>query len=70
MIYPVLDHNYDTASYRQFGSSWGVLTRTDMIWFHCHCVNHPDELDLPYVSPLRATDLRGAADSAGSRSIA
>ena len=27
LVYPVLDHDYDTASYRQFGSSWGVLTR-------------------------------------------
>jgi acetyl esterase len=57
MIYPVLDHDYDTESYRQFGSSWGVLTKTDMTWFHCHYLSHPDELDLPYVSPLRCTDL-------------
>ena len=33
---------------------WGVVTRTDMAWFHSHYVSHPDELDLPYVSPLRS----------------
>ena len=59
MVYPVLDHDYDTASYRQFGSSWGVLTRTDMVCFHSNYVSHPDQLDLPYVSPLRCTDLSG-----------
>jgi acetyl esterase len=59
MVYPVLDHDYETASYRQFGSSWGVLTRTDMICFHSNYVSHPDQLDLPYVSPLRCTDLSG-----------
>ena len=57
LVYPVLDHDYETASYRQFGSNWGVLTRTDMAWFHSHYVSHPDQLDLPHVSPLRSTDL-------------
>ena len=57
MVYPVLDHDYETDSYRQFGSTWGVLTRTDITWFHCHYVSHPDELDLPYVSPLKSSNL-------------
>jgi acetyl esterase len=59
MVYPVLDHDYETTSYRQFGSKWGVLTRTDMVWFHSHYVSHPDQLDQPYVHPLRCTDLSG-----------
>ena len=59
MVYPILDHGYETASYRQFGSSWGVLTRTDMVCFHSNYVSHPDQLDLAYVSPLRCTDLSG-----------
>ena len=63
MVYPVLDHDYDTASYRQFGSNWGVLTRTDMVWFHCNYLNHPDQRDLPYVSPLRALDLEGLPEA-------
>jgi acetyl esterase len=57
MIYPVLDHDYENGSYRQFGASWGVITRNDMQSFHCQYVSHPDELDLPYVSPCRCTDL-------------
>ena len=63
LIYPVLDHNYDNESYRQFGSSWGVLTRTDMVWFHCHYLSHPDQLDLPYVSPGRCSDLSGLPEA-------
>ena len=63
MVYPVLDHDYETDSYRQFGSSWGVLTRTDMIWFHCHYVSHPDHLDQPYASPLRCADLTGLPEA-------
>jgi acetyl esterase len=57
LVYPVLDHDYDNRSYGQFGTSWGVLTRADMVWFHCHYLSHPDQLDLPYVSPTRCADL-------------
>lgn len=63
LVYPVLDHDYDNESYRQFGSSWGMLTRADVIWFHCHYVSHPDQLDLPYVSPARCTDLGGLPEA-------
>jgi|SRR5581483_7741262 len=56
-IYPVLDHDYENQSYRQFGASWGVITRNDMASFHCQYVSHPDQLDLPYVSPCRCSDL-------------
>jgi acetyl esterase len=63
LVYPVLDHDYETASYREFGSAWGVLTRTDMTWFHSHYVSHPDQLDLPYVSPLRCTALSGLPEA-------
>jgi acetyl esterase len=59
LIYPVLDHDYDNESYRSFGTSWGVITRTDMMWFHCQYVSHPDQLDQPYVSPVRCRDLTG-----------
>ena len=30
-----------------------------MVCFHSNYVSHPDQLDLPYVSPLRCTDLSG-----------
>jgi acetyl esterase/lipase len=63
LIYPMLDHDYHTESYGLFGSSWGTVTRTDAIWYYCHYVNHPDELDLPYVSPLRCRDLTGLPEA-------
>jgi acetyl esterase len=63
LIYPVLDHGYDNDSYKQFGSDWGVVTRTDMIWFHCHYLSDPRQLDLPYVSPLRCADLSGLPEA-------
>jgi acetyl esterase len=63
LVYPVLDHDYDSPSYRQFGSDWGVLTRTDMVCFHSHYLSHPDQLDQPYVSPLRCADLVGLPEA-------
>jgi acetyl esterase len=59
MVYPVLDHDYENGSYKQFGESWGIITRNDMASFHCQYVSHPNQLDLPYVSPCRCTDLSG-----------
>jgi acetyl esterase len=63
MVYPVLGHNHDTESYRKFGSSWGVLTKTDIAWFHCHYLSHPDQLNLSYVCPLSSTDLSGMPEA-------
>lgn len=55
LVYPVLDHNYRTDSYRRFGDGiLSALSCDDVIWFHHHYVHRPEELDLPYVSPLRA----------------
>ena len=34
-----------------------------MTWFHCNYVSHPDQLDLPYVSPVRAPDLSGLPEA-------
>ena len=55
LVYPALDRNYHTASYNRFGDgALSLLSRADVIWFHGHYVNRAEELDLPYVSPLRA----------------
>lgn len=40
-----------------------MLTKTDMTWFRCHYLSHPDQLNLPYVSPLRSTDLTGMPEA-------
>jgi acetyl esterase len=58
LVYPALDHNYDNRSYQCHGDGISsALSRTDVIWFHNHYVSRPEELDLPYVSPLRAESL-------------
>jgi acetyl esterase len=59
LIYPVLDHDYETTSYLAFGDGGqSALSRTDVAWFHDQYVGRPEELDSPYVSPLRAQTLQ------------
>ena len=60
LVYPALDHNYDNGSYQRYGDGISsALSRADVVWFHSHYVSQPKELDLPYVSPLRAGSLAG-----------
>lgn len=60
LVYPVLDHIYETDSYQRFGDgTLSALSRADVAWFHSLYINDPAELDLPYVSPLRAENLVG-----------
>jgi len=60
LLYPVLDHDLDTDSYRRLGEGH-LLLRDDMKWFLDHYVPDVAERDNPYVSPLRADDLTGLA---------
>jgi acetyl esterase len=55
---PVMDHNFETASYREHATGRG-LTRAAMQWFWGHYAPDPARRNEPYASPLRATDLRG-----------
>jgi acetyl esterase len=55
---PVLDHDFETASYRANAIGCG-LTRSGMRWFWDHYVPDPKLRDEPYASPLRAKDLSG-----------
>jgi acetyl esterase len=57
LIYPVTDHGYETASYRDNAEGY-LLTRGDMVWFWNHYLGGQDGSE-PYASPLRAKDLRG-----------
>jgi acetyl esterase len=58
LVYPLLDRNFETESYRSYGDgSLSALSLADVTWFLDQYVNGPDELDLPFVSPLRASDL-------------
>jgi acetyl esterase len=57
LLYPVLDHDFSTASYETHGPRKLVLSAADMRWYWNHYV--PDEARRrdPLASPLRAGDL-------------
>ena len=61
MIYPVTDYfSSDHGSYKENAEGYG-LTAVGMKWFWGHYLNSAAEADNPYVSPLRARDLRRLA---------
>jgi acetyl esterase len=58
LVYPALDRNYESSSYQAFGDgTLSALSTADVMWFHNHYVNRPEDLELPHVSPLRAKSL-------------
>ena len=58
LIYPVTEHGYETASYRE--NAKGLLLEKDsMVWFWNHYLASPADGQNPYASPLRARDLKG-----------
>jgi acetyl esterase len=59
LIYPVLDHAFDTASYLEHGSGY-LLGREEMIWFWDQYAPEVSMRDDPRASPLRAADVSGA----------
>jgi acetyl esterase len=59
MIYPVTDYfNSNHPSYSENAEGYG-LTAAGMRWFWTHYLNRESESDSPFVSPLRASNLRG-----------
>lgn len=58
LIYPVTNHNFDTASYHEFAEGYGLM-RAGMIHFWNSYLGKPEDGRNPYASPLQATDLRG-----------
>jgi len=58
LIYPVTNHDFDTASYQENGAGY-LLTQDMMKWFWDHYLNSADEGKHAVVSPLRADNLRG-----------
>jgi len=58
LIYPVTNHDFDTASYQENGAGY-LLTQDMMKWFWDHYLNSADEGRQAVVSPLRADNLRG-----------
>jgi acetyl esterase/lipase len=53
LLYPALDADFDTESYRAYGSGY-YNTREAMIWYWDQYVPRPADRTHPYAGPLRA----------------
>lgn len=60
LVYPVVDHSFDTASYRENAEGFG-LTEETMRWYWEQYLGPGVSGDTPDASPLRAGDLSGLA---------
>jgi acetyl esterase len=58
LIYPVTDRNFETVSYREFASGFG-LTRANMQWFWDCYLPVGSGIPDPQAAPLRAASLKG-----------
>jgi acetyl esterase len=58
LVYPVIDHDFETASYRENAEGY-LLTKDSMVWFWNHYLTGPNDAENPYASPLRAKSLSG-----------
>jgi len=58
LIYPVTDHSYGTASYRDNADGY-LLTKDAMVWFWNHYLTGAGDSANPYASPLRAKSFGG-----------
>ncbi len=56
LIYPITDHNFETASYKECGQDY-MLTQETMVWFWDHYCPDTQQRNESYASPLRADDL-------------
>jgi acetyl esterase len=56
LVYPILDHDFETASYREHATAY-LLGRENMISFWDRYVPEQEARDRPDASPLRAPDL-------------
>jgi len=58
LYYPIVDHSYDTPSYRQNAEGY-FLSRATMEWFWGHYLARPSDGDSVDASPIRARDFQG-----------
>lgn len=56
LIYPVTDHSFETASYKNYADGY-LLTKATMEWFWNHYLNIQSDGTNPYASPLRSQRL-------------
>lgn len=59
LVYPVVDHDFTTASYDQYADAGLILNRAEMVWFWDHYVPGVADRSHPHASPLRAADHSG-----------
>jgi acetyl esterase len=57
LIYPVTDMRLDTPSFSEFADG-PIITRRDVAWFNEQYIARAEDADSPYLSVLRAPDLR------------
>jgi acetyl esterase len=62
LIVPVIDHNFETASYRENAEGYG-LTAEAMRWYWQHYLPRETDGAHPYASPIRTSSLRGLPPS-------
>lgn len=58
LIYPVLDTDFDNASYTANAENY-LLTRETMLWYWQQYCPDPEQRSNPYAAPMRAVDLSG-----------
>ncbi len=58
LVYPITNNDFETPSYRANAEA-KPLNRAMMSWFFKHYVAKDEDGNNPYVSPLKATSLRG-----------
>jgi acetyl esterase len=61
LVYPVSDYTLSGASYEKYARGYGLLTRNAMVWFRGHYLCSPADAEDWRASPLRASNLSGAA---------
>jgi acetyl esterase len=59
LVYPVVDHDFTTASYEQYADAGLILNRAEMVWFWDHYAPDATQRSHPHASPLRADDHSG-----------
>jgi len=59
LLYPVLDHDFTTPSYRKLGDAGRIISTTDMRWFWDHYAPREEDRLHPYAAPLRSPDPAG-----------
>jgi acetyl esterase len=58
LIYPVTNHNFDTASYHQMADGYGLVRNAMIYYWKCYLAQ-PEDGSNPYASPLQGGDLTG-----------